>query len=49
MYALKYIYFSCILYVNNVESHIVRALKVLFYCKLAWRWLYEQPKHVATF
>jgi len=21
--------------------------KVRFYCKLAWRWLYNQPKHVA--
>jgi len=33
---------------HNMGSHIVRTQKVLFYCKLAWRWLYEQPKHVAT-
>ena len=25
MYALRYIYFACILYVNSVGSHIVRA------------------------
>ena len=35
MYALRYIYFACILNVNSVGSHIVCALKVLFYCKLA--------------
>ena len=45
---MRCFYFTCTPYVNNVESHIVHALRLLFYFKLAWRWLHEQPKHVAT-
>ena len=43
IYRPKIIYF-----LNNVGSRIVRALRYLFYFKLAWRRLHEQPKHVAT-
>jgi len=48
MFFIRCFYFTCTPYVNNVGSHIVRALRFLFYLKLARRWLHEQPKHVAT-
>ena len=32
----------------DVGSHIVPTLRYWFYFKLAWRWVPEQPKHVAT-
>jgi hypothetical protein len=41
-------YLTCTSNVNIIGSHIVRTSRCLFYFKLAWRWLYEQPKHVAT-
>jgi len=32
---IRCFYFTCTSYVNNVGSHIVRALRFLFYFKLA--------------
>jgi len=45
----RVIYLTFTAHVNFMRSHIVRAITVPdLYYKLAWRWLWAQPKHVAT-